>query len=173
MKYSFSYSVLAAFLAMTVSAAAAPAQEIPAGWSVDTTKPKRAVMSYAAETNGPRFLIVACMRDTEEFGMYSTGLMDGTKPHGGILTMQLTTGGLKYTVRGEPGIDNASNQPAFSYETNIDSRALGLVRAELMPLLQAKGPLTVTIGKNAKALPLTGITEPLRKFSAVCFGGGR
>jgi hypothetical protein len=171
MKIRFLLIGLAGFLAVAADAAAAPAQDIPAGWSIDTSQPKRAVMSYAAETNGPRLLIVACMRDTEEFGMYSTGLMDGARPHGGILTMQLTTGGLKYTVRGEPGIDNANNQPAFSYETNIDARALGLVRAELMPLLQAKGPLTVTIGKNAKALPLAGIAEPLRKFSAVCFGG--
>jgi hypothetical protein len=170
MKSRFFLNGLAAFLAATMSAAAAPAQDIPAGWSVDTSTPKRAVMSYAPETNGSRFLIVACMRDTEEFGMYSTGLMEGTKPHGGVLTMQLTTGGRKYTVRGEPGIDNLNSLPAFSYETNIDARALGLVRSELMPLLQAKGPLTVTIGKNAKQLPLTGIAEPLRKFSAVCFG---
>jgi hypothetical protein len=118
-------------------------------------------------------LIVACLRDTEEFGMYSTGLMEGQKPHGGILTMQLTTGGLKYTVRGEPGIDNSSGQSAFSYETNIDSRALALVRSELMPLLQSKGPLTVTIGKQAKQIPLTGIAEPLKRFSGICFGGGR
>jgi hypothetical protein len=110
------------------------------------------------------------MRDSEEFGMYSTGLMDGVKPHGGILTMQLTTGKMKYTVRGEPGIDNASGQPAFSYETNIDSRALGLVRSELFPLLSSKGPLTVKIDKNERQVPLTGITEPLKKFSAVCFG---
>jgi hypothetical protein len=146
------------------------AQDIPAGWSVDVSKPKRAVMSYADEPNGPRALIVACMRDSDEFGMYSTGLMEGTKPHGGILTMQLTTGQLKYTVRGEPGIDNLTNLPAFSYETNIDARALSLVRSELMPLLYSKGPLTVKIDKNERKVPLTGISEPLKKFSAVCFG---
>ena len=105
------------------------------------TKPKQAIMSYVAEPNTPRVLIIACLRDTDEFGMYSTGLMEGVKPHGGILTMQLTTGSMKYTVRGEPGIDNESKQPAFAYETNIDSRALSLVRTELMPLLTSKGPL--------------------------------
>ena len=127
-------------------------------------------MSYADEPNGPRALIIACMRDSDEFGMYSTGLMEGTKPHGGILTMQLTTGNMKYTVRGEPGIDNASSQPAFSYETNIDARALSLVRSELMPLLSSKGPLTIKVDKNERKVPLTGIAEPLKKFSAVCFG---
>jgi hypothetical protein len=162
--------LVVAILLGAVLSGTASAQDNPAGWSVDVSKPKRAIMSYADEPNGPRALIVACMRDSDEFGMYSTGLMDGVKPHGGILTMQLTTGTMKYTVRGEPGIDNASGQPAFSYETNIDARALSLVRAELMPLLNSKGPLTVKVEKNERKVPLTGITEPLKKFSAVCFG---
>ena len=144
--------------------------DTPAGWSVDTSKPRQAILSYAPETNAPRALIIACLRDSEEFGMYSTGLMEGVKPHGGILTMQLTTGKMKYTVRGEPGMDNASGQPAFSYETNIDARALSLVRSELFPLLTSKGPLTVKVDKNERQVPLTGIGEPLKKFSAVCFG---
>jgi hypothetical protein len=107
---------------LAVSAGCAPvlvpldaAADTPGGWSVDLSKPRQAIISYAPEANSPRALIIACMRDSEEFGMYSTGLMDGVKPHGGILTMQLTVGSMKYTVRGEPGIDNASGQPAFSY----------------------------------------------------------
>ena len=46
-------------------ASAACAQDIPAGWSVDV-KPKRAIMSFAPEAGGPRYLIVACLRDTDE-----------------------------------------------------------------------------------------------------------
>jgi hypothetical protein len=157
-------------VALMLAASAAAAQEGPAGWSVDLGTPKRAILSYAPEANSPRALIIACLRDSEEFGMYSTGLMEGVKPHGGILTMQLTTGKMKYTVRGEPGIDNASGQPAFRYETNIDVRALGLVRSELFPLLTSKGPLTVKVDKNERQVPLNGISEPLKKFSAVCFG---
>ena len=160
----------ALFLALATTIGAASAADHPAGWSIDVSKPKQAIMSYADEPNGPRALIIACMRDSDEFGMYSTGLMEGTKPHGGILTMQLTTGPMKYTVRGEPGIDNDSGHPAFSYETNIDARALSLVRSELMPLLNSKGPLTVKIDKNERKVPLAGISEPLKKFSAVCFG---
>jgi len=157
-------------LALIAAAPALAAADTPPGWSVDTSKPKQAILSYVPAANGPRALIIACMRDSEEFGMYSTGLMEGVKPHGGILTMQLTTGKMKYTVRGEPGIDNASGEPAFSYETNIDSRALSLVRSELFPLLTSKGPLTVKVDKNERQVPLTGIAEPLKKFSAVCFG---
>jgi hypothetical protein len=161
---------VAAGLGIVLGGSIAFGQDVRAGWSLDVTKPKQAILSYAPEDKGPRLLIVACLRDTEEFGMYSTGMMAGVTPHGGILTMQLVSGGMKYTVRGEPGIDNATKEAAFSYETNIDARALGLVRTELMPLLQSKGPLVVTIGRQERKLPLTGIAEPLRKFSAVCFG---
>src|SRR5437764_12073345 len=101
------YGLAGLFLAILAGSAVAAA-DTPAGWSVDVSKPKRAIMSYAPEANAPRALIIACMRDSDEFGMYSTGLMEGVMPHGGILTMQLTTGKLKYTVRDGPEIDNES-----------------------------------------------------------------
>ena len=53
--------------------------------------------------------------------------------------MGLTNAGRKYSVRGDMGLDNITNQPAFRYETNIDSRALGIFRAEFMPMLERQG----------------------------------
>jgi hypothetical protein len=154
-------------LMAVVSAASAAAQEIPAGWSVET-KPKGAILTYAPEKDGPRHLIVACLRDTDELGVYSTGIgAPSSKP---VTVMQLTNAGRKYSVRGEMGLDNETNQPAFRYETNIDSRALGIFRAEFMPMLSGKGPLTVTVGDKSQQVPLTGVAAPLQKFSATCFG---
>ena len=147
--------------------ASALAQEIPAGWSVET-KPKSAILTYAPEKDGPRYLIVACLRDTEEIGIYSTGIgVPSSKP---VVVMGLTNAGRKYSVRGDMGQDNVSHQPAFRYETNIDSRALSIFRAEFMPMLNGKGPLTVTIGDKSQQVPLAGVAEPLKKFSATCFG---
>jgi hypothetical protein len=148
-------------------ASAAFAQDIPAGWSVDV-KPKRAIMSFAPEAGGPRYLIVACLRDTDEIGIYSTGIAPPSgKP---VVVMGLTNAGRKYSVRGDMGMDNLTNQPAFRYETNIDSRALSIFRAEFMPMLSGKGPLTVTVGDKSQQVPLAGVAEPLKKFSATCFG---
>ncbi len=156
----------AVIIAGTVVAPAA-AQDIPAGWSVDV-KPRRAILSYAPEPNGPRQLIVACLRDSEEIGIYSTGIgAPSSKP---VTVLGLTNAGRKYSVRGDMGMDNLTNQPAFRYETNIDSRALGIFRAEFMPMLSGKGPLTVTVGDKSQQVPLTGVAEPLKKFSAACFG---
>jgi hypothetical protein len=147
--------------------ASAIAQEIPAGWSVET-KPKSAILTYAPEKDGPRYLIVACLRDTEEIGIYSTGIgAPSSKP---VVVMGLTNAGRKYSVRGDMGQDNISHQPAFRYETNIDSRALSIFRAEFLPMLAGKGPLTVTVGDKSQQVPLSGVADPLKKFSASCFG---
>jgi len=154
-------------IAWVGTAALVSAQDIPAGWSVDV-KPKRAILSYAPEANGPRHLIVACLRDSEEIGIYSAGI--GAPSGKPVVVMGLTNAGRKYSVRGDMGMDNITNQPAFRYETNIDSRALGIFRAEFMPMLNGKGPLTVTIGDKSQQVPLGGVGEPLKKFSTTCFG---
>jgi hypothetical protein len=39
-----------------------------------------------------------------------------------------------------------------------------------MPMLSGKGPLTVTVGEKSQQVPLAGVAEPLKKFSATCFG---
>src|SRR5437660_212836 len=147
------YRTAVGFL-LALGGRAVAADEIPAGWSVDL-KPKGAILTYAPEANGPRYLIVACLRDTEEIGLYSTGI--GTPSSKPVVVMGLTNAGRKYSVRGDMGQDNVSHQPAFRYETNIDSRALGIFRAEFMPMLNGKGPLTVTIGDKSQQVPLGGV----------------
>jgi hypothetical protein len=167
MKKKSLLGLLAAVSGLAALAPAAQAQDIPAGWSVDT-KPKRAVLTYAPEANGPRYLIVACLRDSEEIGIYSTGIaVPSGKP---VVALGMTNAGRRYTVRGEIGMDNKTNQPAFRYETNIDNRALSIFRADFLPMLNGKGPLTVKIGEKEQQLPLAGVGEPLKKFSATCFG---
>src|SRR5436190_20650517 len=101
-------SLATACLIAAASGATASAQEIPAGWSVET-KPKGAILTYAPEKDGPRYLIVACLRDTEEIGLYSTGIgAPSSKP---VVVMGLTNAGRKYSVRGDMGQDNVSHQP--------------------------------------------------------------
>ena len=69
-------------VAAALVGAPASAQDIPAGWSVDI-QPKRAILTYAPEANGPRYLIVACLRDTDEIGIYSTGIATPCRQAGG------------------------------------------------------------------------------------------
>lgn len=167
MKNNMLSAFLAVVLGVVLSASAATAQDIPAGWSVDT-KAKRAILTFAPEANGPRHLIVACLRDSDEIGIYSTGI--GAPSGKPVVMLSMTNSGRRYSVRGEMGMDNITNQPAFRYETNIDSRALSIFRAEFLPMLNGKGPLKITIGEKSQELPLAGVGEPLKKFSAACFG---
>ena len=67
-------------------------------------------------------------------------------------------------------VDGLTQAPAFRYETNIDNRALSIFRSDFPPMLGGKGPLKITIGDKSQDLPLAGVVEPLRKFSATCFG---
>ena len=158
-----------ALVAVAAASLGAPAaaQDIPAGWSVDT-QPKRAILTYAPEANGPRYLIVACLRDSDEIGIYSAGI--GSPSGKPVVALGMNNGGRKYTVRGEMGMDNITNKPAFRYETNIDGRALSIFRSEFIPMLGGKGPLTLTIGDKSQQVPLAGVGEPLKKFSTTCFG---
>jgi hypothetical protein len=156
-----------ALSAVMAAGSLARAEDIPAGWSVDI-KPKRAILTYAPELNGPRYLIVACLRDTEEIGVYSTGV--GVPGKAAAVALGMTNAGRKYSVRGDFGLDGITQAPAFRYETNIDSRALSIFRSDFPPMLSGKGPLTVTIGDKSQSLPLAGVAEPLRKFTATCFG---
>ena len=152
---------------LALAGSAARAEDIPAGWSVDI-QPKRAILTYAPELNGPRYLIVACLRDTEEIGVYSTGV--GVPSKAAAVALGMTNAGRKYSVRGEFGLDGLTQAPAFRYETNIDSRALSIFRSDFPPMLGGKGPLKITIGDKSQDLPLAGVAEPLKKFSATCFG---
>jgi hypothetical protein len=156
-----------AAFALAIAGSAANAQS-KAGWQIDTSKPKRAILTYQAEDDGPRLLIVACQRDTEEIGIYSTGIAVPTSKS--VTALGMTNAGRKYTVRGDMGMDSLTKQPAFRYETNIDSKALAIFRADFLPMLNGKGPLKITIGEKSQDLPLTGVAEPLKRFSGVCFG---
>ena len=141
---------------LALAGSAAVAEDIPAGWSVDI-QPKRAILTYAPELNGPRYLIVACLRDTEEIGVYSTGV--GVPSKAAAVALGMTNAGRKYSVRGEFGLDGLTQAPAFRYETNIDSRALSIFRSDFPPMLGGKGPLKITIGDKSQDLPLVHLVH--------------
>ena len=84
--------IVTAGLIVAMPATAALAQEIPPGWSVET-KPKGAILTYAPEKDGPRYLIVACLRDTEEIGVYSSGV--GVPGKAAAVALGMTNAGRK------------------------------------------------------------------------------
>ena len=158
--------VCAAIATLAGIAHRASAQE--AGWAVDTSKPKRAILSYTAEKDGPRLLIVACLRDSEEIGLYSTGI--GAPSGKPVVVMGLTNAGRKYSVRGGMGLDNTTNQPAFRYETNIDFESARHLPRRVHADAQRQGTADDHGRRQVAAGAAHRRRRALQKFSATCFG---
>ncbi|MCZ7657205.1 MAG: hypothetical protein M5U07_04820 [Xanthobacteraceae bacterium] len=138
----------------------------PAGWSVATDPRKRAYLKFVEEADGPRTLLFACLRDTNMLGIYAAGLVDGA-PRNALMSLQ--NGRAKYGLRGQTGVDEVTGHPVFAYQTDLDATALRYLQSELMPVLQGKGPIVVTIGEVKREVPVAGLAQPLRQFSAICF----
>ena len=137
--------------------APAAAQDIPAGWSVDT-KPKRAILTYAPEANGPRYLIVACLRDSEEIGIYSTGIARRAgKPVVALRHDQCGAASTRCAARWAWTTSPTSRRSATRPISTAGRCAI--FRAEFIPMLSGKGPLTVTIGDKSQQVPLAGVAS--------------
>jgi hypothetical protein len=137
------------------------------GWSFTSDPRKRAFLKYVAERDGPRLLLLACLRDADMFSVYSTGLSNSNAPD---VTLSLANGGASYAVSGAVEPDGLSRQPTFTYETDADAKALQQVKAALMPVLAGKGPIAVKVGAAARDLPIAGLSGPLQRFNSICFG---
>jgi hypothetical protein len=44
------------------------------------------------------------------------------------------------------------------------------ISGALLPVLEGKGPIALTVGSAEFTLPTTGLTQPLSRFKAICFG---
>jgi hypothetical protein len=161
---------LAVLAALSTVAAVLPAHADkgdPQGWSVQTDPRRRAYLRFVEEPDGPRVLLFACQRDTNVLGIYSAGLVEGVARSA---MMSLQNGKAKYGLRGQTGVDDATGYPVFAYQTDLDPRALQYLQAELMPILQGKGPIVITIGQATRQVPVAGLAQPLKQFQAICFG---
>ncbi len=160
-------AVLAALSAIATTLPAFADKGDPQGWSIETDPRKRAYLRFVEEPDGPRVLLFACQRDTNVLGIYSAGLVEGVAKSA---MMSLQNGKAKYGLRGQTGVDDATGYPVFAYQTDLDPKALQYLQAELMPILQGKGPIMITIGEVKHQVPVAGLAAPLKQFTAICFG---
>jgi hypothetical protein len=136
------------------------------GWSFASDPRKRAFLKYVAEKDGPRLLLIACLRDADLFTVSSTGLAEG-KVSG--VTLSLSNGAARYEVPGDIEPEFPSGLPTFNYETDADGQALKQIGASLMPVLSGKAAVVLTLGTAKRELPIAGLAAPLRRFAAICF----
>jgi hypothetical protein len=141
----------------------------PAGWSVSFDPRKRVFLSYSQTKDGPRALLFACLRDVDTLTIASEGVPDPSS-NGKKATLTLVNGGARYAVDGEVSPDPFSKAPGFSVDIDLDAKTVARLRKELLPVLEGKGPIEITIGPAYRELPVAELPAALKRFKATCFG---
>ncbi len=139
-----------------------------AGWKVDIDPRKRAFLKYVAEDFGPRVLLLGCLRDVDMFEVISE--QDSAVSPDVSMTLRLVNGTAEYTVQGRFGATGIGvDVPGFGSEFDVNARKRNDLRRKLLPVLEGKGPIVLTIGSYSRNLPVSGLADALSRFKAVCF----
>lgn len=154
-------------IAFVLPTAADPGDK--AGWSVHIDPRKRAFLIYVPVADGSRVLTIGCLRDVDNFTVISSGLRIGANNETKA-TLAVSNGTARYAVDGEVEPDQATGMQAFNTDIDADAKALRQISGALLPVLEGKGPIALTVGSAEFTLPTTGLTQPLSRFKAICFG---
>jgi hypothetical protein len=154
-------------LALVVPALAGSGDK--AGWSTDVDSRKRAFLKYVAADDGPRLLVLGCLRDVDSFIVLSEELTDA-RPADNV-TLTLANGQARYSVQGRIEPDGISGKLGFTFERDANSKVLRAIRTQLLPVLDGKGAIRLTAGPLSRELPVSGLGAPVKRFKSVCFSG--
>ena len=138
-----------------------------AGWSLTTDPRTRAFLKFVPTNDGPRILVLGCLRDVDSFMVLSEQGVASTQ----TVVLTLSNGTIRYTVEGKIEPDGAGvGQVGFVSEFDVDAKARQQLRVRLLPVLEGKGPIVMTLGSISRELPASDLSAPLRGFKSVCFG---
>jgi hypothetical protein len=140
-----------------------------AGWSTSFDPRKRVFLSFRSVEDGPRTLLLACLRDVDMFTLASEGVAEASSI-GDKATLTLINGEFCYTADGGVSPDPDTGTPSFSSDIDLDADTVRQLRNGLLPVLEGKGPIQLAIGPVHRDLPVSGLAEALKRFKSVCFG---
>jgi len=139
------------------------------GWSLGSDPRKRVFLRFVPANDGPRVLVLGCLRDVDSFIVLSEqdiGIGDGQ-----AATLTLANGAARHVVEGKFERDGAGvGRPGFASEIDADVKTLQQIRVKLIPVLEGKGPIVLSVGSTSRELPVAGLAKPLSGFKSVCFG---
>ena len=139
------------------------------GWATSFDPRKRVFLSFSSVKDGPRDLFLACLRDVDTFSIGSEGVADAASS-GHKVTLTLANGDARYAVEGEVSPDQDTGTPSFSTDdVDLDQNSIRQFQKTLMPVLEGKGPIQLTIGTAHRELPVSGLSDALKRFKSVCF----
>jgi hypothetical protein len=140
-----------------------------AGWSTDVDPRRRAFLKYVPANDGPRLLVLGCLRDVDSFIVLSDEPSEANPADNPTLT--LSNGPAHYSVQGKMQSNGTPGKLGFAFERDAGSKELRAIGAQLLPVLKGKGPTRLTVGPFSNELPMFGIRVPLKRFRSVCFPG--
>ena len=139
------------------------------GWSLGSDPRKRVFLRFVPANDGPRVLVLGCLRDVDSFIVLSE--QDIGIGRGQAATLTLASGAARFVVEGKFEPDGAGvGQPGFASEIDAEGKALQQIRAKLIPVLEGKSPIVLSVGSTSRELPVAGLAKPLSGFKSVCFG---
>lgn len=158
--------------ALTSPAIADPGDQ--AGWSVDTDPRRRAFLLWVPEKDGPRVLMLGCLRDAGTFTTMSSSVGEHDKIE--HVKVTLSNGQSSFTVEGEITPYPAMGRSSFISDLDVSDKQLRAVGQQLLPVLEATGDITMTIKPGSPSgaartvtIPTAGLAAVLNRFRTVCF----
>jgi hypothetical protein len=169
MQRSWHRWIAIAVLSACVSLPARQTSAQEAGWSTSTDPRKRIFLSYRPAKDGPRTLLLGCLRDVDTFTIMSEGVADAASS-GQKAMLTLANGAGRYAVDGEVSPDPDTGTPSFSTDIDLDAQTVRQLRSGLLPVLEGKGAIQLSMGSAYRELPMAGLPAALKRFKSVCFG---
>lgn len=154
------------------AALAGPGED--AGWSLSLDPRRRAFLIWRSQPGQARDLLVGCLRDVASFTARSETL--GSLGEASRAQLVLTSGPMRFEAAGAISRDQDNGQSIFDSEVDIDGvKGQALVR-QLMPVLEGRGEIRLTISAKpdsseimSRNIPVAGLAPLLKRFRAVCF----
>lgn len=167
----FALIALALAMAALTSASADPGDK--AGWSVLTDPRQRAFLLWVPEPDGPRVLMLACLRDAGTFTAMSDAV--GASDEFARAKLTLSNGAARFEVDGRITRYPRSGRSSFISDLDVNAEQLRALGHKLVPVLEAPGDLTLTIAPSdgravrTRQIPIAGLAAVLGRFRDVCF----
>lgn len=170
----FAWLALASCLAAAAPAIADPGDK--AGWSVATDPRRRAFLVWTPEQDGPRILMLGCLRDAGTFTTmsYAVPEHDEIKP----ARLTLSNGPARFEAAGEITRYPAIGRSSFISDLDVNDAQLRAIGRRLLPVLEGEGDIGLSIEQTtgstprsiaSRRIPIAGLASVLGRFRDVCF----
>ena len=170
----FHFSWLAILLIIVAAMPANADAGDQAGWSVRTDPRGRAFLMWVPQEDGPRTLMLGCLRDADTFTTmsYAVGAGDEINP----VKLTLSNGEARFEVEGSITLYPAIAKSSFISDLEVDAEQLQALGRSLLPVLEGPGDIEISMVPGRPTgeprivqIPSSGLASVLGSFREVCF----